>query len=63
MTERKDPGAAQQHSSSPVDTQSDERSGETHLTLAAKAIFWLLLLPVGVLLLVKWVLQSGWLQP
>lgn len=63
MVDRNDPGVAQQHSSSPANVQPDEHKGETHLTLAAKAIFWLVLLPAGLLLLVKWVLQSGWLQP
>ncbi|MCS6926486.1 MAG: hypothetical protein NZ578_11360 [Candidatus Binatia bacterium] len=63
MADRRDPGTTQQHLSSPANAQPDGQSGETHLTLVAKAIFWLLLLPVGLLLLVRWVLQSGWLQP
>jgi hypothetical protein len=34
-----------------------EPSGETNLSLALKAIFWFLIVPGGVLLLARWLLQ------
>lgn len=63
MTESEGSAATRQQPPPPASAKPEGQKGETHLTLAAKAIFWLLLLPVGLLLLVKWLLQSSWLQP
>ncbi|MGE0824985.1 MAG: hypothetical protein AB7G75_17470 [Candidatus Binatia bacterium] len=37
--------------------QTTEESGETHLSFAAKALFWLVVLPAAIMLAVKWLLQ------
>lgn len=63
MTESEGSAATRQQPPPPANVQSEGQKGETHLTLAAKAIFWLLLVPVSLLLFVKWLLQSSWLQP
>lgn len=59
-----EPSAASQQRATPAPPPpSEEQAGETHLSLAVKSIFWLILLPVGVLLLIRWLLQSSLLQP
>ncbi|HEV8713915.1 MAG TPA: hypothetical protein VGX03_13950 [Candidatus Binatia bacterium] len=37
--------------------QSGGQSGETGWSLALKSIFWLIIVPAAVMLLVKWFLQ------
>lgn len=63
MADNEGSAATRQQPPPPANAQSEGQKGETHLTLAAKAIFWLLLVPVSLLLLVKWLLQSSWLRP
>jgi hypothetical protein len=61
-----DHSAATQQKQRPPSSPTDHpegQAGETHFSLAVKSIFWLILLPVGILLLVRWLLQSNWLQP
>jgi hypothetical protein len=64
MADNKTSAALQQESVVPSPaTQTEEPHGETHLSLVIKSIFWLILLPAGVLYLVKLLLQSNLLQP
>jgi len=64
MTDSKTSAAPRQESavSAPA-AQTEEPRGETHFSLAFKFIFWIIALPAGLLYLVKWLLQSNWLQP
>ena len=53
-----------QQTDSTAAPQPEAQSGETNLSLAVKSIFWLILVPAGLLYGVKLLLQSNWLiQP
>jgi hypothetical protein len=64
MADSKTSAAMRQESAAPSPAaQTEEPRGETHFSLVFKFIFWLILLPAGLLYLAKWLLQSNWLQP
>ena len=57
MADREIPDSTQHRAASPPDQQPAGQDGESHWTVALKSIFWFIVVPAGVLLLVKWFLQ------
>ena len=58
MADRQTGGTTQGAPPTPVSpTQTGDQGGETHLSLAVKSVFWLILVPAAVLLMAKWLLQ------
>lgn len=58
MANRKVPPALQSPpTSAPTQTPPEEGSPETAWTVLFRPLFWFLLLPVGVMLLLKWLFE------
>jgi hypothetical protein len=57
MADRETPDSTQHRAASPPDRQPVGQDGESNWSLAFKSIFWFIVVPAGVLLLVKWLLQ------
>lgn len=55
--DREPPTSTQPQAASAPDAQPQGQGGETSVSMALKAVFWFLILPVGVVLLLKWLLQ------
>ena len=57
MADHEAPNLEQHRAASPPDPQPAGQNGESNWSLAFKSIFWFIVVPAGVLLLVKWFLQ------
>ena len=57
MADRETPHSIPQRVASSPEPQPEGQSGETNWSLALKSIFWFIVVPGAVLLLVKWLLQ------
>jgi hypothetical protein len=55
--DRETPTSTQPQAASAPDAQPQGQGGETSLSMALKAVFWFLILPAGVVLMLKWFLQ------